>query len=53
MGRAKCPGWELDSPKPAGTWVGVSACLYNLNSPGDRAKEGCGSGRRHAGRTGN
>jgi len=50
MGQAGCPGRELDCLKPAGTWVGVSAFMYNdLNSLGDRAKEGRGSGRRHAG----
>jgi len=33
-----------------GTWVGVSTRMYNdLNSLGDRAKEGRGSEHRHAG----
>ena len=36
-------------PKPAGTEVGVSARIYDSNSLGDRAKEGHGSERRHAG----
>jgi len=50
MGHAGCPGREPDCLKPAGTWVGVSARMYNdLNSLGDRAKEGRGSERRHAG----
>jgi len=50
MGQAGCPGRELDCLKPAGTWVGVSARMYNAsNSLGDCAKEGCGSERRHAG----
>ena len=41
---------EPDSLKPAGTWVGVSARMYNdLTSLGDRAKEGRGSEGRHAG----
>jgi len=30
--------------------VGVSTRIYDSNSPGDRAKEGRGSERRHAGR---
>jgi len=49
MGRADCPGREPDCLKPAGTWEGVSTHMYDLNSPGDRAKEGRGSERRHAG----
>ena len=50
MGQAGCPGRELDCLKPAGTWVGVSAFMYNdLNSLRDRAKEGRGSERRHVG----
>jgi len=49
MGRAGCPGWEQDFLKPAGTWVGVSTRIYDLNSLGDRAKEGRGHERRHAG----
>ena len=50
MGQAGCPGREPDCLKPAGTWVGVSARMYNdSNSLGDRAKEGRGSERRHAG----
>jgi len=49
-GQAGCPGWEPDCLKPAGTWVGVSARMYSdSNSLGDRAKEGRGSERRHAG----
>ena len=50
MGQAGCPGLEPDCLKPAGTWVGVSARMYNdSNLLGDRAKEGRGSERRHAG----
>jgi len=50
MGQAGCPGREPDCLKPAGTWVGVSALMYNdSNSLADRAKEGRGSERRHAG----
>jgi len=50
MGQAGCPGREPDCLKPAGTWVGVSARMYNdSNSLGDRAKEGRGSERRYAG----
>jgi len=50
MDQAGCPGREPDCLKPAGTWVEVSARMYNdLNSLRDRAKEGCGSKCRHAG----
>ena len=49
MGRDVCPGREPDCLKPAGTGVGVSSCIYDSNSLGDRAKEGRGSERRHAG----
>jgi len=50
IGQAGCPGREPDCLKPAGTWVGVSARMYNeSNSLGDRAKEGRGSEGRHAG----
>jgi len=50
MGRDVCAGREPDCLKPAGTGVGVSARMYNdSNSLGDRAKEGRGSERRHAG----
>jgi len=50
LGQAGCPGLEPDCLKPAGTWVGVSARMYNdLNLLGDRAKEGRGSERRFAG----
>jgi len=50
MGQAGCPGREPDCLKPAGTWVGVSALMYNdLNSLGDRAMEGRGSERMHTG----
>jgi len=38
-----------DCIKPAGTWVGLSARIYESNLLGDRAKEGRGSERRHAG----
>jgi len=45
-----CPGREPDCLNPAGTWVGVSARMYNdPNSLGDGAKEGRGSKGRHAG----
>jgi len=50
MGRDVCAGRKPDCLKPAGTGVGISARMYNdWNSLGDRAKEGCGSKRRHAG----
>jgi len=50
MGQAGCPGRWPDCLKPAGTWVGVSARMYNdSNSLGGRAKEGRGSDRRHSG----
>jgi len=50
MGQAGCPGWKPDCLTPAGTWVGVSARMYNdSNSLEDRAKKGRGSKRRHAG----
>ena len=50
MSQAGCPGREPDILKPAGTWVAVSARMYNdLNSLGDKAKEGRRSERRHAG----
>jgi len=50
IGQAGCPGREPDCLKPAGTWVGVSARMYNdSNSLGDRAKEGRGSEHRHTG----
>jgi len=50
IGQAGCPGWEPDCLKPAGTWVGVIARMYNdLNLLRDRAKEGRGSKGRHAG----
>jgi len=50
VGQSGCPSRESDSLKPAGTWVGVGARMYNdLNSLGDRAKEGRGSEGRHAG----
>jgi len=49
MGRDFCPGREPDC-LPAGTGVGVSARMNNdSNSLEDRAKEGRGSERRHAG----
>ena len=41
IGQAGCPGREPDYLKPAGTWLGVSARMYNdSNSLGERAKEG-------------
>jgi len=50
IGQTGCPGREPDCLKPAGTWVGVIARMYNdLNSLGHRAKEGRGSKGRHAG----
>jgi len=50
MGKTGCPGREPDYLKPAGTWVGVRARMYNdSNSLGDRVKEGRGSEHRHAG----
>jgi len=50
MGQAGCPGLEPDCLKPAGKFVEVSARMYNdLNSLGDRPKEGRGSEDRHAG----
>ena len=50
MGQAGCPGREPPCLKPAGLWVGVSARMCkDSNSIGDRAKEGRGSERRHAG----
>ena len=50
MGRNVCPGREPDCLKPTGTWMGVSAVMYDdPNSLGDRAKEGRGSEGKHAG----
>ena len=50
MGRNVCAGREPDCLNPAGTGVGVSARMYNDSySLGDRAKDGRGSERRHAG----
>jgi len=50
MGQAGCPGREPDCLKPTGTWVEISARMYNdSNSLGDRAKKGRGSEGRHAG----
>ena len=50
MGQAGCPGREPHCLKLAGTWMGVSARMYNdSNSLGDRAKEGRGSEHRHVG----
>ena len=50
MGQAGCPGREPDCLKPAGTWVEISARMFNdSNSLGDRAKEGRGSEGRQAG----
>ena len=49
MGRAGCPGREQDCLKTAATGVEVSACIYDSNSLGDRAREGRGSKHRHAG----
>jgi len=48
-GRLSRPG-NPDCLKPAGTRVGVGARMYyDLNSLGDRVKEGRGSKGRHAG----
>ena len=50
IGQGGCPGREPECLNPAGTWVGVSARMYNdLNSLGNGAKEGRGSKVRHAG----
>ena len=50
IGQASCLGREPDCLKAGGTWVGVSARMYNdLNSVGDSVKEGHGSKDRHAG----
>jgi len=50
MVQTGCPGLKPDCLTPAGTWVGVSARMYNdSKSLGDMVKEGCGSERRHAG----
>jgi len=50
IGQGGCPGREPDCLNSAGTWVGVSARMYNdPNSLGDGAKEGRGSKGRHAG----
>ena len=49
MGQAGCPGREPDCRKPAGTWVRISARIYDSNSLGDRTREGRGSECRHAG----
>jgi hypothetical protein len=49
MSWAGCPGREKDCLKSARTGVGVSARIYNSNSIGDRAREGPGKERRHAG----
>jgi len=50
IGQAGCPGRETDCLNPAGSWVGVSARMYDdLNSLEDRAKEGRRSEGRHAG----
>jgi len=49
IGQAGCPGREPDCLNPAGTWVGVSARMYDdPNSFGDGAKEGRGSKDRYA-----
>jgi len=45
VGRAR----EPDCLKPVGTWVGVSARIYDSNTLGGRAKEGRGSEPRHTG----
>jgi len=31
MGQAGCPGREPDCLKPVGTWLGVSARMYNAS----------------------
>ena len=49
MGRICCPGRKSDCLKSAETGVGVSARIHDSNSLGDRAREGPGSERRHAG----
>jgi len=51
MGRIAngCPGRKSDCLKSEKTGMGVSARIYDSNSIGDRAREGIGSERRHAG----
>jgi len=49
MGRIGCPGRKSDCLKSAETGVGVSARINDSNSLGNRAREGPGSERRHAG----
>ena len=49
MGRIGCPGRKSACLKSAETGAGVSARIHNSNSLGDRAREGPGSERRHAG----
>jgi len=49
MDQAGCSGRDPDCLTPAETGVGISACIYDSNSLGDKAGEGPGSERRHAG----
>jgi len=53
IGQGGCPGREPDYLNPAGTWVGVSARMYNdPNSLADGAKEGCRRKRQARGKRG-
>jgi len=49
MDQAGCSGRDPDCLTPAETGVGISARIYNSNSLGDKAGQGPGSERRHAG----
>jgi len=49
IGKIGCPGRKSDCLKSAETGMGVSARIYDSNSIGDKAREGPGSERRHAG----
>jgi len=53
MSQVGCPGREPDCLKPAGTWVGVSACMYNdsnLLETGPRRIAEAKAGTREQGR---
>jgi len=49
MDQAGCSGRDPDCLTPAETGLGISARIYDSNSLGDKAREGPGSERRHAG----
>jgi len=49
MDQAGPSGRDPDCLTPAETGVGISARIYDSNSLGDKAGEGPGSERRHAG----